>query len=106
MPELNTCPACNGEPNRPSVYFATVRRPDGSLGSESGVKVFGCALCDSTGSVTAEVEARYRRGRAMREARIEEGKSLREKAAEIGVSPSFLSRAEQGLEELPGGDGA
>jgi hypothetical protein len=91
---LPKCPHCNA-PGQRNLYFATVERPDGSLGSRTGYA--SCRTCQGTNEVTQERLVAITQGKAIRDHRVHVLRlSLRERAKQLGMSPSDYSHLEQG----------
>lgn len=55
-----------------------------------------CRICDGSGTITEEIQARIDAGKAMRADRIRRGLSQREEAARLGITPQELSKREAG----------
>jgi len=77
------------------VYAANVPQED-----RKPAIVLDCRLCKSSGEIDETAMRRYERGRQLRRRRVENGLSLRRAADCLGVTPSHLSDAEQGIVEL------
>lgn len=55
-----------------------------------------CGLCQGTSLVNASKAAPFIRGEAIRDKRIESGINVRQEAVRLGLTPSELSRLENG----------
>ena len=88
MDGLVTCPHCSGD------KLVTVHVNRGSASKNSWDRI-DCPLCDGTGAITSEVQARVDKARAIREARIAAGRSLRDEAKRLGISVVECSKLEQ-----------
>lgn len=82
-----TCPQCNG--TRQMVALV--------CGKHCEEKIIVCSLCKGAGWVTPTRDRWYTTGRMLRAARLDRGLTLRGAALALSLSPTELSRLEQGL---------
>ena len=89
---MKPCPICkNGDVSVHRDYFDLrgQRRSDWQR--------LPCGVCNGTSEVSEAALERIKEGDRAREQRIENGVGLRAEAALLGISPSHLSRIENGL---------
>jgi ribosome-binding protein aMBF1 (putative translation factor) len=75
-------------------YHADYIDEQGSRRGRNGVRL--CEFCNGTKVLPLAVAQRLRRGEELREERLGRGVNVRKEAARLGVTPSFLSRIENG----------
>lgn len=82
-----TSPNCDGQ----KQTYAHVRTSTGG-----GWRWLKCHTCDGVGTITVEQAHRIAEGERRREDRKSRMMTLREEAARLGISPTELSRIENG----------
>ena len=79
------CPECRGT------------KEVGVLVCPGGIfKMIDCRMCNGSGEITPEHQARIEAGKKLRADRIARGLSLREEASRLGIDPIDLSHKENG----------
>lgn len=81
------CPDCQGT----KITRAHLQTSRGCKWRE-----FPCFTCDGTGSISEKHAASIIEGKRLRENRLSRGMTLRMEAERLGISPTELSRREQG----------
>ncbi|HVL77616.1 MAG TPA: helix-turn-helix transcriptional regulator [Noviherbaspirillum sp.] len=97
--DVHRCPACNGEPAKPTLaFFNTGENWRKHYAAEVTLP---CQVCKATGMVSGWVLLRYHKGRKHKADRVERGETLFHAAKRIGVSSAELSAYEHGFADLP-----
>ena len=81
------CPNCRGEQGGFSIACSPGK-------CRSAIRL--CDFCKGAGEVSSEANARWQKGRALREARVAQGNSQREQAHLLGINWIDLNAAEHG----------
>jgi hypothetical protein len=89
------CPDCRGAKS----YFGVACSP-----GKCRTGMMTCGFCEGTGHVSPEANARWQKGRALRDARVKAGLTQREQAYVLGINWIDLNDVEHGrraMEDVP-----
>ena len=92
---LRVCPVCSGDGKLFGLF--PVYAPDVPVEKRKAAIELKCDFCEGAGQVGAEAMARRERGQQHKAVRLARRIGLREYAERTGISPSMLSRYEQGI---------